>query len=64
MGQRVLDDHLPLNDAGIPTIDIIDFEYGPGNGYWHTPDDIPANTSAETLRMVGEVVAELVYRQQ
>jgi Peptidase family M28 len=62
--QRVLDDHIPLNDVGIPTIDIIDFDYGPGNGYWHTPDDVAANTSPETLRMVGEVVAELVYRQQ
>ncbi len=62
--QRVVDDHLPLNDAGIPTINIIDFDYGPGNGYWHTPDDVPSNTSPEALRMVGEVVAELVYRQQ
>ena len=62
--QRVVDDHLPLNDAGIPTINIIDFDYGPGNGYWHTPDDVPSNTSPETLRMVGEVVAELVYRQR
>jgi len=62
VGSRVLDDHLPLNEAGLQTIDIIDFEYGPGNSLWHTPDDIPANTSPETLRMVGEVVAELVYR--
>jgi len=59
---RVLDDHLPLNKAGLPTIDVIDFEYGPGNTLWHTPDDVPGNTSAETLRMVGEVMTELVYR--
>ncbi|MGW8265164.1 MAG: M28 family peptidase [Longimicrobiales bacterium] len=62
VGNRVLDDHLPLNKAGLPTIDIIDFEYGPGNILWHTPDDVPGNTSPETLRMVGEVVTELVYR--
>jgi len=62
VGGRILDDHLPLNRAGLPTIDVIDFEYGPGNVLWHTPQDIPENTSAETLRMVGEVVAELVYQ--
>jgi glutaminyl-peptide cyclotransferase len=61
VGSRVLDDHLPLNEAGLPTIDIIDFEYGPENSLWHTPDDVPGNTSPETLRMVGEVVTELVY---
>ncbi len=61
---RVVDDHIELNDAGIPTIDIIDFDYGPGNGLWHTPNDVVANTSAETLRMVGDVVAEVVYRNR
>jgi hypothetical protein len=48
----VSDDHLPLNDAGIPTIDIIDFDYP----YWHKADDVPANCSAETLAEVGRVV--------
>lgn len=61
-GGHITDDHVPLNEAGIRTIDIIDFEYGPGNSYWHTPRDDLANTSAETLGIVGEVVAELVYR--
>ncbi len=61
-GGFISDDHVPLNEAGIRTIDVIDFEYGPGNRFWHTPDDVPANTSAETLRIVGEVMAELVYR--
>ncbi|HEU0077055.1 MAG TPA: M28 family peptidase [Longimicrobiaceae bacterium] len=61
-GGAVEDDHIPLNQAGIRTIDIIDFDYGPGNRYWHTPQDVPENTSAESLRIVGEVIAELVYR--
>lgn len=56
------DDHVPLNQAGIRTIDLIDFNYGPGNRYWHTPQDLPENTSAESLDVVGEVVAELIYR--
>jgi hypothetical protein len=60
-GQRIYDDHVPLNQAGIPTVDIIDFSYGPGNTWWHTPDDTPERLSAATLEMVGEVVAELIY---
>ena len=56
------DDHVPLNDAGIPTIDVIDFDYGPENAWWHTPEDTPDKLSARTLGMVGEVVAELLYQ--
>ena len=62
VGPRILDDHLPLNRGGLPTINIIDFEYGPDNSLWHTPADVPENTSPQTLGMVGEVVTELVYR--
>lgn len=62
VGQRVNDDHLALNEVGIPTVDLIDFEYGPNNALWHTPEDVPDNVSATTLGMVGEVVAELLYR--
>ena len=58
----VQDDHVPLNEAGIPTVDIIDFDYGPGNSLWHTPDDVATNVSAATLEVVGEVIAEIAYR--
>jgi glutaminyl-peptide cyclotransferase len=61
-GGYVTDDHVALNDAGIRTIDIIDFNYGPGNAFWHTLQDVPENTSAESLDVVGEVLAELIYR--
>jgi len=65
VGPPIRDDHVPLNEAGIPTINIIDFTYGgdqsPGE-YWHTPEDTPDKVSAATLDMVGEVVAEVVYR--
>lgn len=60
-GGPVYDDHIPLIEAGLPTANLIDFEYGPGHGYWHTPEDTPDKVSAATLGMVGEVVAELVY---
>jgi hypothetical protein len=51
-GREVLDDHLALNNAGIPTADIIDFDYP----YWHKADDLPMNCSAESLAEVGRVV--------
>jgi len=57
----LMDDHLPLLEAGLPTANLIDFAYGPGNSYWHTPEDTPERLSARTLEMVGEVVAELIY---
>lgn len=60
-GQRIADDHVPLNQAGLRTANIIDFDYGPGNSLWHTPEDDVENVRPETLGMVGEVVLELVY---
>ncbi len=52
-GREVLDDHLPLNNVGIPTIDIIDFDYP----YWHKADDLPENCSAQSLAEVGRVLS-------
>ncbi len=49
----VEDDHIPLNNGGIPTIDIIDFEYP----HWHRLTDTPANCSAETMADVAKVVS-------
>ena len=60
-GGAIYDDHIPLIEAGLPTANLIDLEYGPNNAFWHTPEDTPENVSATTLGMVGEVVAELVY---
>jgi glutaminyl-peptide cyclotransferase len=47
----ITDDHTPLNAAGIPTIDLIDFEYPP----WHTAEDTMDKIAAESLRTVGRV---------
>lgn len=61
VGRNLTDDHVPLNEAGLPTVNVIDFTYGPGNAYWHTQQDVPDHVSASTLEMVGEVMTELVY---
>jgi Zn-dependent M28 family amino/carboxypeptidase len=49
----ILDDHTPLNQVGIPTIDLIDFDYPP----WHTPEDTMDKISAESLGIIGSVAA-------
>jgi Zn-dependent M28 family amino/carboxypeptidase len=54
--------HLALARAGIPAALVSDPELGPGNSYWHTGRDLPTHASAETLALVGEVVAEVIYR--
>lgn len=58
---HVTDDHVPLNRAGIRTIDIIDFEYGPGNRYWHTHEDVVENTAPTGLDAVGRVLLALIW---
>jgi Iap family predicted aminopeptidase len=58
------DDHLILNKAGIPSIDIIDFNYpDQKNSYWHTHRDTPENCSAQSLEQVGSVILEYIYRR-
>lgn len=61
-GGGVEDDHFALNHAGIRTIDIIDFDYGPNNAYWHTTQDTLEHTSPVGLGVVGSVLLELIYR--
>lgn len=61
-GGAIEDDHLPLNQAGIRTIDIIDFDYGTANQFWHTSQDVIEHTSPLGLGVVGRVVLELIFR--
>ena len=56
-GPFVFDDHIPLNNAGIPSILIIDFEYP----FWHTLQDTLDKCSPESLKAVGDVLVALVY---
>ena len=52
----ITDDHIPFLQAGISAVDIIDFDYGPGNSYWHTKEDTLDKISAQSLKIVGDVV--------
>jgi len=52
IGYYILDDHTPFNEAGIPAIDIIDFDYP----YWHTLADTVDKVSAQSLQVVGDTL--------
>jgi len=51
LGRELIDDHVPLSAIGIPTLDIIDFDYP----WWHTADDTIDKISAQSLQTVGSV---------
>jgi len=54
----VLDDHLALNQVGIPCIDIIDFEYE----HWHKLSDTPENCSGAQMAEVAKVITVWLQR--
>jgi Zn-dependent M28 family amino/carboxypeptidase len=58
------DDHIPFLGIGIPSVDIIDLNYGPGNSYWHTEEDTPDKISAESLEKIGRLVRAFLSRLQ
>ena len=53
----VYDDHVPLLGAGIPVVDLIDFDYP----YWHTTFDTPDKCSPESLQKIGELLLHILY---
>ena len=50
------DDHLPFLEHGVPAIDLIDFNYGPGNAYWHSTQDSLDKISGESIKVICDVV--------
>ena len=52
-GYSMIDDHTPFLEAGIPAIDIIDFDYP----YWHTSQDTPDKVSAASLEIIGKTLS-------
>jgi glutaminyl-peptide cyclotransferase len=56
----VEDDHLPFVERGVPSIDIIDLDYGPNNSYHHTAQDTMDKISAHSLTIDGDVILETI----
>jgi glutaminyl-peptide cyclotransferase len=59
VGQDVDDDHWPLIQRGVPTIDLIDFIYD----QWHTVDDTPAHCSQKSLEATGVALESFLLKQ-
>lgn len=63
-GGAITDDHVFVNRAGIPTIDIIAMDSSSPNGFfqqWHTTDDTMKHIDPATLKAVGQTLTNLIY---
>ena len=58
------DDHIPFVKAGVPSLALIDFNYGPRNSYWHTQDDtmdkLDSRSFATMLHVIEASIEELL----
>jgi glutaminyl-peptide cyclotransferase len=54
------DDHMPFVKRGVPAADIIDFDYGYDNVFWHTTQDTVDKLSPKSLEIVGATMLETV----
>lgn len=55
----MIDDHTPFLEAGLPAVDLIDFDYP----YWHTVQDTPDKVSAQSLQAVGATLRLWIMQQ-
>ena len=58
--EPISDDHLPFVQRGVPSIDIIDINYGPNHSYHHTDKDTMDKISAHSLTIDGDVFMETI----
>lgn len=69
IGGAIEDDHVILNEYGIQCINIIDIDLvgntsnDENRNYWHTLRDTPDKCSKESLKVVGDVLLELIYKK-
>ncbi len=64
-GQNITDDHVPLLDAGLHVIDVIDYWYPNAlapQKYHHTLQDTIDKLSAKSFQVVGDVAVALVTK--
>jgi glutaminyl-peptide cyclotransferase len=56
----VTDDHIPFVQRGVPSADLIDFDYGYNDVFHHTTDDTVDKLSPKSLEIVGAVTLETI----
>jgi len=54
------DDHLPFVKRGVPSIDVIDLDYGYNNVFHHTAQDTIDKLSPRSLEIVGNTTLEAI----
>jgi glutaminyl-peptide cyclotransferase len=54
------DDHQPFIAAGVNGADLIDFNFGPDNSYWHTDKDTTDKLGAHSFQVVGDVLLRVI----
>jgi glutaminyl-peptide cyclotransferase len=59
-GEPMDDDHMPFVRLGVPSLDVIDFNYPP----WHEDTDTLDKISASSLEIVGKTMLESIKRLQ
>jgi Zn-dependent M28 family amino/carboxypeptidase len=60
--KSMTDDHVPFIEAGIPAVDLIDFDYGFFNRYWHSASDTLDKISPRSLKIVGDIVLQVLEK--
>ena len=55
------DDHIPFYTRGVPTADLIDFDYGYNNVFWHSPQDTIDKLSPKSFEIVGNTILETIH---
>jgi len=60
VARPVWDDHIAFLKAGIPAVDLIDFD----DPHWHTTSDLPEHCSAASLGQVGRLLLALVRKAE
>lgn len=66
-GSYLTDDHIYVNQYGIPAIDIIDYDAQREKGFadsWHTQSDNINNIDPNTLKAVGQTLLEVIYNER
>ncbi len=56
----IIDDHVPFWAEGWQAADVIDFDFGPGNSWWHTPEDSLDKLSATSLAHAAAIVVQTI----
>ena len=67
IGGSIVDDHMYINQVGIPCIDIIESQNpqtGSFNPTWHTLDDNMSNIDRKSLKAVGQTVLNVIYNEK